>query len=207
MAGRVRSVASSRPGRSPDPMTATTPSTRAASALPAHDLADLGLAAEGVRRIEWAEREMPVLRLIRRAFRAREAAGGAAPGSLPARDHRDGEPGTDAEGGRCRGRAVRLEPAFHPGRRGGRARRQLRHLGVCPPRRRPRSLLQAPQSRRRSASSHDDGRRLRPRDADPPGAARPAVRDPGRDRGDDDRRDPAAGHGRGRRSRAIRSWP
>ena len=39
--------------------------------LPAHDVTDLGLAAEGVRRIEWAEREMPVLRLIRERF-ARE---------------------------------------------------------------------------------------------------------------------------------------
>ena len=35
---------------------------------PAHDVTDLGLAAEGVRRIEWAEREMPVLRLIRERF-------------------------------------------------------------------------------------------------------------------------------------------
>ena len=34
----------------------------------AHDVTDLGLAAEGVRRIEWAEREMPVLRLIRERF-------------------------------------------------------------------------------------------------------------------------------------------
>jgi adenosylhomocysteinase len=49
-------------------MTAITPPTRAASPLPAHDLADLGLAAEGVRRIEWAEREMPVLRLLRERF-------------------------------------------------------------------------------------------------------------------------------------------
>jgi adenosylhomocysteinase len=38
------------------------------SNLPDHDVADLGLAAEGVRRIEWAEREMPVLRLIRERF-------------------------------------------------------------------------------------------------------------------------------------------
>ena len=35
---------------------------------PAHDVTDLGLASEGVRRIEWAEREMPVLRLIRERF-------------------------------------------------------------------------------------------------------------------------------------------
>jgi adenosylhomocysteinase len=38
---------------------------------PAHDVTDLGLAAEGIRRIEWAEREMPVLRTIRERF-ARE---------------------------------------------------------------------------------------------------------------------------------------
>ena len=41
----------------------TTPTTR-----PTHDVTDLGLAAEGVRRIEWAEREMPVLRQIRERF-------------------------------------------------------------------------------------------------------------------------------------------
>ena len=38
------------------------------AALPAHDVTDLGLAAEGRRRIEWAEREMPVLRQIRERF-------------------------------------------------------------------------------------------------------------------------------------------
>jgi adenosylhomocysteinase len=37
-------------------------------ASPAHDVTDLGLAEEGVRRIEWAEREMPVLRSIRERF-------------------------------------------------------------------------------------------------------------------------------------------
>ncbi len=36
--------------------------------LPPHDVTDLSLADEGVRRIEWAEREMPVLRLIRERF-------------------------------------------------------------------------------------------------------------------------------------------
>jgi adenosylhomocysteinase len=36
--------------------------------MSAHDVTDVGLAAEGVRRIEWAEREMPVLRLIRQRF-------------------------------------------------------------------------------------------------------------------------------------------
>jgi adenosylhomocysteinase len=34
----------------------------------AHDVKDLGLAKEGKRKIEWAERSMPVLRLIRERF-------------------------------------------------------------------------------------------------------------------------------------------
>ncbi len=41
---------------------------RPTQTCPPHDVTDLGLAAEGVRRIEWAEREMPVLRLIRERF-------------------------------------------------------------------------------------------------------------------------------------------
>ncbi len=43
-------------------------SAASAARLPAHDITDRGLAAEGVRRIDWAEREMPVLRLIRERF-------------------------------------------------------------------------------------------------------------------------------------------
>jgi adenosylhomocysteinase len=42
--------------------------TAAPTALPAHDLTDIALAEAGERRIEWAEREMPVLRLIRERF-------------------------------------------------------------------------------------------------------------------------------------------
>jgi adenosylhomocysteinase len=46
------------------------------ASLIAHDVTDLDLADEGVRRIEWAEREMPVLRLIRERFeRERPLAG------------------------------------------------------------------------------------------------------------------------------------
>ena len=47
-----------------------TPSDTAqrSAALPAHDVTNLDLAAEGVRRITWAEREMPVLRQIRERF-------------------------------------------------------------------------------------------------------------------------------------------
>ena len=50
--------------------------TAPATALPAHDVVDLALADEGVRRIEWAAREMPVLRLISDRFsRERPLAG------------------------------------------------------------------------------------------------------------------------------------
>ena len=38
----------------------------------AYDVTSLDLAAEGVRRIEWAEREMPVLRIIRERFAAEQ---------------------------------------------------------------------------------------------------------------------------------------
>jgi adenosylhomocysteinase len=46
----------------------TAGASRAGASQPAHDVADLTLAGEGRRRIEWAEREMPVLRLIRERF-------------------------------------------------------------------------------------------------------------------------------------------
>ena len=53
----------------PNPPTAPASGAAAGQAtLPRHDIADVSLAAEGVRRIEWAEREMPVLRLIRERF-------------------------------------------------------------------------------------------------------------------------------------------
>ncbi|HEY6568846.1 MAG TPA: adenosylhomocysteinase [Candidatus Limnocylindrales bacterium] len=49
--------------------------TNAATHVP-HDVTDLALAPEGLRRIEWAEREMPVLRQIRERFeRERPLAG------------------------------------------------------------------------------------------------------------------------------------
>jgi adenosylhomocysteinase len=55
-------------------MTAThiEPGTGPAGDAPTHDVTDLGLTAEGVRRIEWAEREMPVLRLLRERFAAEQ---------------------------------------------------------------------------------------------------------------------------------------
>ncbi|MFD6953326.1 adenosylhomocysteinase [Nocardiopsis sp. TSRI0078] len=38
--------------------------------LPSHEVADLGLARAGVRRVDWAERSMPVLRSVRERFAA-----------------------------------------------------------------------------------------------------------------------------------------
>src|SRR5215475_184866 len=38
----------------------------------AHDVRDLGLAPDGVRRVEWADRQMPVLTLIRERFTAEQ---------------------------------------------------------------------------------------------------------------------------------------
>jgi adenosylhomocysteinase len=49
-------------------MTTSASDARTAAAAPTPDITDPALAAEGVRRIEWAEREMPVLRLIRERF-------------------------------------------------------------------------------------------------------------------------------------------
>ncbi|MEX2548053.1 MAG: adenosylhomocysteinase [Chloroflexota bacterium] len=46
----------------------TRPAETEGAQLPPHDVADIGLARDGVTRIEWAEREMPVLRLIRERF-------------------------------------------------------------------------------------------------------------------------------------------
>src|SRR5215210_6620057 len=43
-----------------------------AASTAGHDVKDIGLAPEGKRRIEWAEREMPVLRLIRERFAAEQ---------------------------------------------------------------------------------------------------------------------------------------
>src|SRR4029079_15081152 len=44
------------------------------TAMPAieHDIKDIGLAKQGKQRIDWAEREMPVLRLIRERFGAEQ---------------------------------------------------------------------------------------------------------------------------------------
>ena len=55
------------------------------------DIADHSLAPEGIKRIEWAAREMPVLALIRERFAREKPLRGHPHDGLPARDDRDGE--------------------------------------------------------------------------------------------------------------------
>jgi len=52
------------------PVAAAPPADASPAVLPRHDIADPALAAQGRARIEWAERSMPVLRLIRERFAA-----------------------------------------------------------------------------------------------------------------------------------------
>ena len=144
---------------------------------------------------------MPVLRLIRERFEREQPLDGPAHRRLPPRHDRDRQPDAHAQGRRRRRRARGLQPAVDQGRRRGGARGRVRDHHLRPPRRGPRHVLRAPQRRRRHASAADHGRRLRPRVAAPHGAAGPARRDPGRHRGDDDRRHPAQGDGRRRRPR------
>ena len=77
------------------------------------------------------------------AVRQGAAAQGPEAIGLPARHHRDGQPDEHAAGRRRRDRALRLEPALDPGRRGRASgprprRARLRHQG-----RGPRDLLRA----------------------------------------------------------------
>ena len=105
---------------SPPNLTTTDPTERKRTAWRRrsdYDVKDLALAPEGVRRIQWADRQMPVLAAIRERFERRAAARRLPHLRLPARDDRDREPDADAEGGRRRRRALRVESALDPGRR------------------------------------------------------------------------------------------
>ena len=118
----------------------TTPMTTdtGAGAAPAHDVTDLGLASEGVRRIEWAEREMPVLRLIRERFeRERPLAGLRIGACLHVTTETANLMRTLAAGG---AQVVLAASALHAG--------QLSHVDVAPGQ--PAATCRCP------AQSHDD---------------------------------------------------
>ena len=128
--------------------------------LPPHDVTDLGLADEGVRRIEWAEREMPVLRLIRERFEREQPLEGI---RIAACLHVTTETANlmrTLKAGGAEVSAGGVQPAVHQGRRGGRARRGVRHQHVRASGRGSRHLLRAPQRGRGRPSrsmTMDDG--------------------------------------------------
>ena len=158
-----------------------------------YDVKDLALAPEGVRRIEWADRKMPVLRAIRERFEREQPLARLPRLGVPARHDGDGEPDAHAPGGRRGRRAVRVEPAVHAGRRGGGARRLVRHRHVRDQGRGQRHVLRAHRRGGRPPAAPDDGRRRR-RDRRPArGPARAARRHRRRHGGDDDRRHPPEG--------------
>ena len=64
-----------------------------------HHIKDLNLAPSGRLRMEWAEREMPVLRQIRETFCEGKALQRRADVRVPPRHHRDGQPGARAGAG------------------------------------------------------------------------------------------------------------
>ncbi len=127
-----------------------------------HDVADIGLADAGRLRIEWADRQMPVLAGIRERFAARAAARGLENQRLPARHRRDGEPDAHAGRRRSRCRSLLVEPALHAGRRGGVAGDALRDPGVRDQGRGPRLLLRAHRRGTRPPAADHHGRRRRP---------------------------------------------
>src|ERR671937_802091 len=102
------------------------------SATQSYDVKDLALADEGVRRIEWADRQMPVLGAIRERFEKEQPLAGYRVSAC-----------------------LRVEPALDAGRVGGRARRSLRDPHVRDQGRGRGHLLLAHHRRRRSPAAVD----------------------------------------------------
>ena len=147
---------------------------------------------------------MPVLAAIRERFEREQPLAGLPHLGVPARDHRDGEPCAHAESGRRGRRALRVQPALHPGRRRGRARRGVRRRRLRDQGRGQRHVLPAHRGGGRPPAAPDDGRRRR-RDRRPPLASpRAARRRDRRHRGDDDRRHPPEGARARRQARLPR---
>ena len=95
---------------------------------PSHDVTNLALASEGVRRIEWAEREMPVLRSIRERFAKERPLAGHPHRRVPPRHHRDREPHAHAR--RRAARRSRSRPRTRCPRRTTSRRRSSPSYGI-----------------------------------------------------------------------------
>ena len=88
-----------------------------------HDVKDKSLAGAGALADRVGREGDAGARSHPRALREREAARRRADRRLPARDQRDRQPHADAGRGGRRTGSLRLQPALHPGRCGGRPRR------------------------------------------------------------------------------------
>ena len=125
-----------------------------------YDIKDIGLAPEGVLRIEWADMHMPVLRAIRERFEKEKPLAGRAHRRLPARHHRDRQPHAHAGRRRRRRGALRQQPAEHAGRRGRRARQRSTACASTPSRARtttPTTRTSTPASTTARNITMDDG--------------------------------------------------
>ena len=132
-----------------------------------HDVKDLALAAEGKRRIEWADRQMPVLAAIRERFEREQPLAGYRVSACLHVTTETANLARTLQGGRRRRRALRLEPALDAGRRRRGARRRVRHRRLRDQGRGQRHLLRAHRGGGRPQAATDDGRRRR-RDRRPP---------------------------------------
>ena len=158
-----------------------------------YDVKDLALAPEGVRRIAWADRQMPVLAAIRERFEREQPLAGH---RISACLHVTTETANLARALKCgrRGRrALRVQPALDAGRRRRSARRGVRRCRVRDQGRGQRHVLPPHRGSRRPPPASDDGRRRRRHRRSPLGPPRAARRCDRRHRGDDDRRHPAEG--------------
>ena len=181
-----------------------TMTTDASLAPPAHDVTNLGLAAEGVRRIEWAEREMPVLRLIRERFERERPLAGIRIGACL---HVTTETANLMRTLEAGGADVVLAASNPLSTKDDVAAALVAEYGiadVCPARRGPRHVLRAPERRRGHASTASRWTTAATSSRCSTGATRPGQGGHRRDRGDDDRRDPPQGDGRRRRPRLPR---
>mgnify|MGYP003694645119 CR=1 FL=1 len=166
-----------------------------------------GARPEGVRRIAWADRQMPVLAAIRERFEREQPLAGH---RISACLHVTTETANLArtlDGGRRGRRPLRVQPALDAGRRRGRARRRVRRRRVRDQGRGQRHVLPPHRGRGRPPAAPDDGRRRRRDRRAPLGPPRAARRRDRRHRGDDDGRHPAEGARARRQARLSRSSP
>ena len=124
------------------------------------DVIDLSLADAGLARVRWAEDQMPVLRSIRERFSREKPLAGLRIGACLHVTTETANLMIALESRRGVDRAVRVEPAFDPGRRRGGARGRVRHSDLRHQRRRRGDLLPAHRGGAGHAPQHHHGRRL-----------------------------------------------